>query len=174
MKWCITGHERDYVRSVDVGGLDRAAELAQISSSRSVSTSVHQPTTVHLQTYKSSCVENTRVKVRACHKKKETAAQTNIKTRRSFCMLLWHLCRMFSCRACTVCPGWLMQLPSLSWSGLFIIKRCSTLLLSDNLVEHKEFIFSLALLIIVVEWASAGQLFQIIQCWMEKGNQTAV
>lgn len=64
-------HERDYVHSVDVGGLNRAAELAQISSSRLVSTSIHQPTTIHLQTYKSSGVENTHVKVRACHKKKK-------------------------------------------------------------------------------------------------------
>lgn len=42
------GHERDYVHSVDVGGLDRAAELTQISRSRLVSTS----TSLHQYTYK--------------------------------------------------------------------------------------------------------------------------
>lgn len=59
--------EQDYVHSVDVGGLDRAAELTQISSSRLFSASIHQPTPIHLQTCKSSGGENMQVHVRARH-----------------------------------------------------------------------------------------------------------
>lgn len=134
-------HERDYMHSVDVGGLDRVAELTQISSSRLVSTStIHQPTPIHLQTCKSSGEKNIHVKVRACHK--TPATQSNTKT--------WWICFYF----------FLMSMKSILFPNVYSMSRVThAIALVGQSYGTQGVYFSLVLPVIVVERASKGQLF---------------